>query len=121
MQDEISRRSFLRATGVAGAAVAVGEAAPGQAAPPVAAPGWVDRPMRWAQLTLVEDDPGQFDLPFWLDYFRRTHSDAACLERRRLRRLLPHEGPAPPPQPLGWATATRSASWSPAAASSAWS
>lgn len=35
--------------------------------------------MRWAQLTLVEDDPGQFDLQFWLDYFRRTHSDAACL------------------------------------------
>ena len=79
MQDEISRRSFLRATGVAGAAVAVGEAAPGQAVPPVAAPSWVDRPMRWAQLTLVEDDPGKFDLPFWLDYFRRTHSDAACL------------------------------------------
>ena len=35
--------------------------------------------MRWAQLTLVEDDPGKFDLPFWLDYFRRTHSDAVCL------------------------------------------
>ena len=35
--------------------------------------------MRWAQLTLVEDDPGQYDLAFWLDYFRRTHSDAACL------------------------------------------
>jgi hypothetical protein len=35
--------------------------------------------MRWAQLTLVEDDPGQYDPGFWLDYFRRTHSDAACL------------------------------------------
>ena len=35
--------------------------------------------MRWAQLTLVEDDPGRFDLPSWIDYFRRTHSDAACL------------------------------------------
>jgi hypothetical protein len=40
---------------------------------------WYDRPMRWAQLTLVEDDPGQYDPAFWLDYFRRTHSDAACL------------------------------------------
>ena len=100
MQDEISRRSFLRATGVAGAVVAVGEAAPGQADPPVAAPGWVDRPMRWAQLTLVEDDPGQFDLPFWLDYFRRTHSDARLPQRRRLRRLLSDRGPAPPSQPL---------------------
>jgi hypothetical protein len=35
--------------------------------------------MRWAQLTLVEDDPGKYDPQFWLDYFRRTHSDAACL------------------------------------------
>ena len=40
---------------------------------------WYSRPMRWAQLTLVEDDPGNYDLNFWLDYFRRTHSDAACL------------------------------------------
>ncbi|MBI3414468.1 MAG: beta-galactosidase trimerization domain-containing protein [Verrucomicrobia bacterium] len=35
--------------------------------------------MRWAQLTLVEDDPGKFDPRFWLDYFKRTKSDAVCL------------------------------------------
>jgi hypothetical protein len=35
--------------------------------------------MRWAQLTLVENDPGRFDLQAWLDYFRRVHADAACL------------------------------------------
>lgn len=35
--------------------------------------------MRWAQLTLVENDPESFDLGFWLDYFARTHSDAVCL------------------------------------------
>ena len=40
---------------------------------------WFDRPMRWAQLVLAENDPGQFDLCFWLDYFRRTHSDGVCL------------------------------------------
>jgi len=40
---------------------------------------WFDRPMRWAQLTLAENDPGHYDPKFWLDYFRRTHSDAACL------------------------------------------
>jgi hypothetical protein len=38
-----------------------------------------DRPMRWAQLTLVEDDPGKYDPKFWLDYFRQVHADAACL------------------------------------------
>jgi hypothetical protein len=79
MQGEISRRMFLKAAGVAGAVTAVGEAAPEQVVLPADAPTWVDRPMRWAQLTLVEDDPGRFDLPFWLDYFRQTHSDGVCL------------------------------------------
>jgi hypothetical protein len=93
MQDEISRRSFLRATGVAGAVAAVSEASTGHADPPDAAPGWVDRPMRWAQLTLVEDDPGRFDLPFWLDYFRRTHSDGACLSAGGCVAYYPTEVP----------------------------
>jgi Hypothetical glycosyl hydrolase 6/Beta-galactosidase trimerisation domain len=79
MQDNISRRLFLGACGAAGATVAIVDASIGAAPAVAAAPTWVDRPMRWAQLTLVEDDPGAFDLPFWLDYFHRTHSDAACL------------------------------------------
>jgi hypothetical protein len=40
---------------------------------------WFDRSMRWAQLVLVENDPGNFDPDFWLDYFKRVHADAACL------------------------------------------
>ena len=47
------------------------------AAPPKE--NWFDRPMRWAQLTLTETDPVNYDVNFWLDYFRQTHSDAACL------------------------------------------
>lgn len=35
--------------------------------------------MRWAQLTLVEDDPAHFDPAFWFDYFKRTRSDGVCL------------------------------------------
>jgi hypothetical protein len=42
-------------------------------------PDWYNRPMRWAQMTFVEDDPGNYDPQFWLDYFRRIHADAACL------------------------------------------
>jgi hypothetical protein len=42
-------------------------------------PGWYSRPMRWAQLAFVEDDPGNYDLAFWLDYFQKIHADAACL------------------------------------------
>ena len=45
----------------------------------VAPAGWFDLPMRWVQLALVENDPGQFDPKFWLDYFRRLHADAATL------------------------------------------
>jgi hypothetical protein len=81
---QVSRRDFLRASAVAGAVVSLPNfslrsagAAEANAIPP--APSWIEKPMRWAQLTLVEDDPGKFDLPFWLDYFARTKSDAVCL------------------------------------------
>lgn len=40
---------------------------------------WFDKPMRWSQLTLVEDDPLTIDCDFWLDYFRQIKSDALCL------------------------------------------
>jgi hypothetical protein len=86
----MNRRELLKISGAASASVAVGAmpwsrlvaaepsaAVPSAAVPP--APSWVDKPMRWAQLTLVEDDPGKFDLQFWLDYFKRTKSDAVCL------------------------------------------
>src|SRR5215210_4062793 len=85
----VSRRDFLKNSAVAGAAITLAEFTLGAARlhaanssgsiPP--APSWADKPMRWAQLTLVEDDPqaGTFDLQFWLDYFARTKSDAVCL------------------------------------------
>jgi hypothetical protein len=81
------RRRFLRTSALAGAAASLaGIAARVSAAGAVAAadelpppPSWIDRPMRWAQLTLVEDDPPKLDIGFWLDYFKRTHADAACL------------------------------------------
>src|SRR5215471_13282090 len=67
----MNRREFLAAAAAAPLASAASPAEP--------APAWCDRPMRWAQLTLVENDPGQYDPQFWLDYFRRTKSDAVCL------------------------------------------
>jgi hypothetical protein len=94
----LSRRDFLKTSAAAGAVITIGEfalnsAGAASAPPPVAAaiggastsarpaPSWIDKPMRWAQLTLVEDDPapGKLDVPFWLDYFARTKSDAVCL------------------------------------------
>src|SRR5437667_575605 len=55
--------------------------------------GWFDRPMRWAQLTLVENDPGRFDPAFWLDYFRRLHADAATLSAGGIVAYYPTEVP----------------------------
>jgi len=40
---------------------------------------WFDRPMRWAQLTLVENDPGNFDPDFWLSYFKKIRADGTTL------------------------------------------
>jgi hypothetical protein len=62
----LTRRDFL-----AGGAALAGA--------PAGAGDWFDRPMRWAQLAFVENDPARWDLAFWVDYFRRIHADAACL------------------------------------------
>lgn len=81
----LTRREFLQSTAVAGTGAAIahvtpnlwGQAIASRATEPV--PAWASKPMRWAQLTLVEDDPAHFDPTFWLDYFKRTRSDGVCL------------------------------------------
>ena len=87
MSHKLTRRDFLQVATSAGALGSVGwpsgvlgmsQSAPAPR-PAVASDGWFDRPMRWVQLTLVENDPGQFDPRFWIDYFRRLHADAATL------------------------------------------
>jgi hypothetical protein len=83
--DSISRRDFLKTAALAGGAAAGGMldfplfAAPAAGAPGAADPAWMERATRWAQLTLTEDDHGNFSPKFWLDYFERTRSNAACL------------------------------------------
>jgi Hypothetical glycosyl hydrolase 6/Beta-galactosidase trimerisation domain len=71
----ISRREFVLGSAIAGIGLTMRPAA----ATGIADAAWFDRPMRWAQLTLVENDPGRYDPAFWLEYFRRIHADAACL------------------------------------------
>jgi len=72
----MDRRDFIKTSVVAGAYAVLGS--PWAAAKENQKP-WFDCPMRWAQLVLVENDPGRFDPDFWLDYFKRIHADAACL------------------------------------------
>ena len=101
MTDTYSRRDFLNVTTGAGAYATLAArrtlAKDGQAGawtpPEPVRPGWFDRPMRWAQLTLVENDPGRFDPQFWLDYFRRIHADAACLSAGGIVAYYPTEVP----------------------------
>jgi hypothetical protein len=67
----LTRREFLHDAAVAATA----------SAPDAGGEGWFDKPMRWGQLVLAEDDPGngRYDAKFWIDYFRRTHCDAVNL------------------------------------------
>ena len=103
MPESMSRRDFLQVTAGAGALGSLGFpydaslelAAQAQAssAPRAEPDGWFDRPMRWAQLTLVENDPGRFDPQFWLDYFRRVHADAVTLSAGGIVAYYPTEIP----------------------------
>jgi hypothetical protein len=99
MSESMSRRDFLHVTAGAGAfgslalTTVPSQAGQSPAAIGSAPGGWFDRPMRWAQLTLVENDPGQFDPQFWLDYFRRLHADAATLSAGGIVAYYPTEVP----------------------------
>ena len=80
----MTRREFLQSTAAAGTGVALAHV--GASEPPVQAakgsapiPAWASKPMRWEQLTLVEDDPAHFDPAFWFDYYKRSRVDGVCL------------------------------------------
>jgi hypothetical protein len=102
---DVDRRTFIEILGGAAAGTVVAGAEPPRAAgaaaqasaaalaPRPPAPAWCDRPMRWAQLVLVENDPGQVDVAFWLDYFRRVHADGACLSAGGIVAYYPTEVP----------------------------
>src|SRR3974390_2257499 len=85
---ESTRRTFLKsAVGVSAACIAgfntfetAGASALSGGADGAKSASWYDRPMRWAQLSFVEDDPGNYSLEFWLDYFKKVHADAALLD-----------------------------------------
>jgi hypothetical protein len=94
----LTRRDFLQATAGAGAFASLIPTAArhdvGPAwQPPTVGAGWFDKPMRWVQLTLVENDPGSFDPQFWLDYFRKLHADAATLSAGGIVAYYPTDVP----------------------------
>lgn len=82
---DLSRRDFMSlaaagAVTVAAGAIGIAQDVSRSAMTTPAVPGeWFDKPMRWMQLVLVENDPGAYDSQWWLDLFKRCHVDAVCL------------------------------------------
>jgi len=54
---------------------------------------WFTRPLRWAQLAFVENDPGRCDPDFWLDYFKKIHVEGALLSAGGVVAFYPTEIP----------------------------
>jgi len=75
----LERRHFVKTTAVVTGAYALTESSLMANFSNPVVELWFNRPMRWAQLTLVENDPGRFDPDFWLSYFKRIHADGTTL------------------------------------------
>jgi hypothetical protein len=97
-----TRRTFIKQTAMLTAACCAGlnvettadaSSSAGIDSAQANASGWYGRPMRWAQLAFVEDDPGNYDLAFWLNYFKSIHADAACLSAGGVVAFYPTEIP----------------------------
>jgi len=75
----MDRRNFIKTTTVVTGAFAIIEPALYTEIINPKEESWFNKPMRWAQLTLVENDPGKFDPDFWLSYFKKIHADGTTL------------------------------------------
>ena len=75
----MERRDFLKTSTIAGAVAMIGPHSFSNTYNSSGESTWFEKPMRWAQLVMVENDPGNFDPDFWLDYFKKVHADGACL------------------------------------------
>ena len=89
------RRNFIKSITIAGSSIAI------SGIPAITNAGifsssetpWFDRSMRWAQLAFVENDPGNYDPEFWLDYFRKIHADGVLLSAGGIVAFYPTEIP----------------------------
>jgi hypothetical protein len=75
----MDRRNFIKTTSVVAGAYVLTDTSIFANTGIVDDESWFNRPMRWAQLTLVENDPGSFDPDFWLSYFKKIHADGTTL------------------------------------------
>lgn len=78
---EKSRRAFLKNTMVATTALATmnpfsvkAKDLPFGSAPNDAAP-WFQKVTRWGQINITEKDPAQYDIPWWRNFWKQTHTE----------------------------------------------
>lgn len=89
----MDRRNFIKTTSVVAGAYAITEPSMLAGFGVSGDESWFNRPMRWAQLTLVENDPGRFDPDFWLSYFKRIHADGTTLSAGGVVAYYPTDDP----------------------------
>jgi len=69
---KLTRRDFAKTMAAAAALGAY-------VSPGAGADSWFDEPLRWGQLTLVEDDPPKLDVAWWADFWKRCGLQAITL------------------------------------------
>jgi hypothetical protein len=88
----MKRSDFIKTTTLGGAYAIVGPSIFSNFITPDEAT-WAARPLRWAQLAFVENDPGRCDPDFWLDYFKRIHVEGALLSAGGVVAFYPTQVP----------------------------
>ncbi len=88
----MKRRDFIKTTTVGGACAVVGQTIFSDLLQSDEAT-WANRPLRWAQLAFVENDPLHCDPDFWLDYFKKIHIEGALLSAGGVVAFYPTEIP----------------------------
>ena len=89
----MNRRNFIKTTSAVAGVCAIAEPSMLAGVGLSVEESWFNRPMRWAQLTLVENDPGRFDPDFWLSYFKRIHADGTTLSAGGIVAYYPTDVP----------------------------
>jgi len=89
----MDRRYFIKNTGlVTGGITIAGNSILANGVAGIDEP-WFDKSMRWAQLAFVENDPGNYDPDFWLDYFKKIHADGVLLSAGGIVAFYPTDIP----------------------------
>jgi hypothetical protein len=89
----MDRRNFIRSASIIGGTVTIANQSLFAGYHFQEQGTWFERPMRWAQLTLVENDPGNYDPDFWLHYFKKIHADGTTLSAGGIVAYYPTEVP----------------------------